>query len=1344
MYSPRPREYASEDKAIRGVESIPTSARPAYRGVRAGSTSERREDRQGVRSRTDALHPPSRGATQPQSRGYSERSDSSGRHNKYDQRRPDSYSRMSSPDRRLPLSPRSSLKPEAGKYSGRYLSSDHLPRPQYSRANSGSGDFEIRNSRSCDTHRADARRTSIGDHEAPFSSRVGRSLSKSNGSFQYFVHPRKPARVQSHAEHGQYESQRFSDGHAVPRISGDASRTSVVPAGERSQPGAGAGDFRKQSAPQSNLHRDSDPRARSEKSKVTSRYSTPTLPFFYTEGVRKNPDASQNVSTRPGNPKHRELQRYGSSPGDSGRASAHQGLVPDRTALSLASKAELHASDAAKTPSVADNACQDAKGLMSTSAHSAHAPSAYALRDETEQFRAHLVSTERERGWNSPIRRFPDPRVGKDNGRSYREYVRKRMVTRFTIIDREEFGLENNWKRYSSRSAVGRGKYTVFISHLNDNITEEFLSRELSLVAPVLSVEIPLFKARRSGLAKATFKSDCSPVIKEFNGRVLMGKALTAVFDPFARRFQAAVAGLGKVKQPDEQLPASKLQRLPVEKAPCQGIPVKPVDRHPAPNGESAAPHILQAKTRNPQDPSIAVAAPVTRRVAQRFVSAVPAPRGGFGTRIGDGSRTALGPRSDRHRIDDKRALGGTTQGCLPPNRRERAGCFRAEGVPALEIRGLPKNFDQSAILAHFQSAHAGRVVTRFAVYFVMFDSLQDRDFAAKQTKNRVCNHLVHVRTCNFVADSTGVVNDLGATQKGVDRNVAPFAKEDPTAIARTGHSTKGPNQETMSRNVSGSRAKPGALRGDCTSHKNSLGESEEVLPSSEEDLKRKVLNTAEKLIEEELLKMYKHLYAVECSKAVRERLASRDETGSEQGRGLDRNTHEPPGGSFAKKAGKSGLLSTGLEEYFSKDSADLFRSIRKRPSSTSQHPADPAEMDGPFRVKRRRRTRFADRSKMDVEVDENLSNVGDEEKKRSSDQVSDRENVEMDSDENANKHDDNRSSTSCEDVVPESLTTERKRPSAGQKRRRILLDHDSSDDDIEEIELSMRRARGSEGSPPGTIPDGDTDFFTSSEEGRRTWEEDEDLTKIDDVQDGKSLRSDRSGDGTKARSVTPVEETFSCARCAGYTRKDLRERRGLLPQPQRHSKELVDDGTVVAMKSSRESRQYSRRYRQEVNNLQPKNDMLSLNFLCSRKKKVRFDKSKIHGMGLFALESIESGEFIIEYVGEVIRRSVSDVRERLYVRQGIGDSYLFRLSNERVVDATRRGSVARFINHSCDPNVIAKIITVGGESKIAFYAFRDIAAKTELTYDYKFAVEADEDMVICLCGAANCRQRLN
>ncbi|XP_062163830.1 histone-lysine N-methyltransferase ATXR7 isoform X2 [Alnus glutinosa] len=152
--------------------------------------------------------------------------------------------------------------------------------------------------------------------------------------------------------------------------------------------------------------------------------------------------------------------------------------------------------------------------------------------------------------------------------------------------------------------------------------------------------------------------------------------------------------------------------------------------------------------------------------------------------------------------------------------------------------------------------------------------------------------------------------------------------------------------------------------------------------------------------------------------------------------------------------------------------------------------------------------------------------------------------------------------------------------------------------------------------------------------------------------------------------------------------------------------------------------------------------DLLKATQLKARKKRLRFQRSKIHDWGLVALEPIEADDFVIEYVGELIRPRISDIRERHYEKMGIGSSYLFRLDDGYVVDATKRGGIARFINHSCEPNCYTKVITVEGQKKIFIYAKRHIAAGEEITYNYKFPLE--EKKIPCNCGSRKCRGSMN
>ncbi|ODV97417.1 hypothetical protein PACTADRAFT_21644, partial [Pachysolen tannophilus NRRL Y-2460] len=184
-------------------------------------------------------------------------------------------------------------------------------------------------------------------------------------------------------------------------------------------------------------------------------------------------------------------------------------------------------------------------------------------------------------------------------------------------------------------------------------------------------------------------------------------------------------------------------------------------------------------------------------------------------------------------------------------------------------------------------------------------------------------------------------------------------------------------------------------------------------------------------------------------------------------------------------------------------------------------------------------------------------------------------------------------------------------------------------------------------------------------------------------------------------------------------------------------------------IQSSRVNRANNRRLAADISAqkqmLGSETDILDLNQLTKRKKPVSFARSAIHNWGLYALEPIAAGEMIIEYVGECIRQAVAEVREKKYLKSGIGSSYLFRIDENTVIDATKKGGIARFINHCCVPSCTAKIIKVEGKKRIVIYALRDVGANEELTYDYKFERETNNDERIpCLCGAPGCKGYLN
>ncbi len=125
--------------------------------------------------------------------------------------------------------------------------------------------------------------------------------------------------------------------------------------------------------------------------------------------------------------------------------------------------------------------------------------------------------------------------------------------------------------------------------------------------------------------------------------------------------------------------------------------------------------------------------------------------------------------------------------------------------------------------------------------------------------------------------------------------------------------------------------------------------------------------------------------------------------------------------------------------------------------------------------------------------------------------------------------------------------------------------------------------------------------------------------------------------------------------------------------------------------------------------------------------------RSRIHRWGLYATEFIPAGRKIIEYTGERISRRETKRRSELsdYI-------YLFTLDAYWTIDGAVGGSGAEYINHSCEPNVAARII----KSHILYMSLRDIEAGEELTVDYNFDKKVEK--VPCRCGSRKCRGTIN
>ncbi len=151
---------------------------------------------------------------------------------------------------------------------------------------------------------------------------------------------------------------------------------------------------------------------------------------------------------------------------------------------------------------------------------------------------------------------------------------------------------------------------------------------------------------------------------------------------------------------------------------------------------------------------------------------------------------------------------------------------------------------------------------------------------------------------------------------------------------------------------------------------------------------------------------------------------------------------------------------------------------------------------------------------------------------------------------------------------------------------------------------------------------------------------------------------------------------------------------------------------------------------------------------LCSNKriknkqwKQVEVIDAGKKGLGLRALEDIKPRDFVIEYTGVAIKKEYLDGIFRRYKMERM--LYIMALDNNVYIDARKRGGIARYINHSCDPNCAVHRWKVRGISRAGIFALRPIKRGEELSFDYKWKRKRGRAPTKCYCGASNCRGTL-
>lgn len=130
--------------------------------------------------------------------------------------------------------------------------------------------------------------------------------------------------------------------------------------------------------------------------------------------------------------------------------------------------------------------------------------------------------------------------------------------------------------------------------------------------------------------------------------------------------------------------------------------------------------------------------------------------------------------------------------------------------------------------------------------------------------------------------------------------------------------------------------------------------------------------------------------------------------------------------------------------------------------------------------------------------------------------------------------------------------------------------------------------------------------------------------------------------------------------------------------------------------------------------------------------------KTEKKGFGLRTNKDLAPGDFIFEYIGEVIDERTFRRRMIQYDQEGIKHFYFMSLTKGEFVDATKKGNLGRFCNHSCNPNCFVDKWVVGDKLRMGIFAERKVKAGEELVFNYNVD-RYGADPQPCYCGEPNC-----
>lgn len=133
-------------------------------------------------------------------------------------------------------------------------------------------------------------------------------------------------------------------------------------------------------------------------------------------------------------------------------------------------------------------------------------------------------------------------------------------------------------------------------------------------------------------------------------------------------------------------------------------------------------------------------------------------------------------------------------------------------------------------------------------------------------------------------------------------------------------------------------------------------------------------------------------------------------------------------------------------------------------------------------------------------------------------------------------------------------------------------------------------------------------------------------------------------------------------------------------------------------------------------------------------------------GQGLKTNAPIPKSTFVCEYLGELIGKQ--EAKNRLHRHQN--SNYLLTVNEQfskslsrHYIDARHYGNLARFINHSCAPNLISVVLRCGSNvPRVGLFAHRHIDEGEELTFSYA-SNNSSKSNTPCLCGTSECTKYL-